>query len=668
MTHTRFAITLVALCIACLAACKPATSDKGEHVPKAGPRPGAQPPPPPPREDLVPFASDHELARYVEEIERRYREQLRRSARRQGASGSGQGFGSSAAEPAAPTPDPSQPAAEADGESNESITNTQEANVDEGGIVKVHGDHLVVLRRGRLFTIRIGDGALAPVSMIDVVPPGARPDAWYDEMLISDDTIVVIGFSYGAGATEVGLFDIDAAGALRHRDTYYLRSNDYYSSRNYASRLIGKQLVLYMPYMLVQSRWDGGEVQLATSLPAFRHHATKDWKDIVTSAQIYRPIQQSDWPMLHTVVSCDLSQRTPSCTARSVVGPYSRSFYVSGNAVYIWVSGGFQPYGSDPVAPSGDAPSNAVLYRMPLVGGTPGAVRVWGSPTDQFSFQERANRDLHVLVRSGAGGDAMWGAEASDGEVALLSLPGTMFSTQVEVADRTRYTLLPQPARGYTLQNRFVGDHVLYGTGSSWGWYDENHDPRVFVHPVGKPGKTTVLALPHGVDRIEAMGQDAVVVGTDGKRLHFSAVDLAGAGGEPALAGRYTQAGASQGETRSHGFFYKPTSATEGVLGLPVRSGGRPGYEQLVHGSASVLYLHVADLAFQRLGALVARARHVNDRCKASCVDWYGNARPIFLRGRVFALLGYEIVEGRIADGAISEVGRVNFFADQARR
>src|SRR5690242_4008367 len=30
----------------------------------------------------------------------------------------------------------------------ESVTNVQHAGVDEGGIVKLHGDHLVVLRRG----------------------------------------------------------------------------------------------------------------------------------------------------------------------------------------------------------------------------------------------------------------------------------------------------------------------------------------------------------------------------------------------------------------------------------------------------------------------------------------------------------------------------------------
>jgi hypothetical protein len=42
-------------------------------------------------------------------------------------------------------------------------------------------------------------------------------------------------------------------------------------------------------------------------------------------------------------------------------------------------------------------------------------------------------------------------------------------------------------------------------------------------------------------------------------------------------------------------------------------------------------------------------------------VDWYGNARPLFLRGRIFALLGYEIVEGTLTDGRMRETRRVNY-------
>jgi len=44
-----------------------------------------------------------------------------------------------------------------------------------------------------------------------------------------------------------------------------------------------------------------------------------------------------------------------------------------------------------------------------------------------------------------------------------------------------------------------------------------------------------------------------------------------------------------------------------------------------------------------------------------SCVDWYGNARPIFFRGRIFALMGYELVEGTLDGGKLVEGTRVNY-------
>src|SRR5687767_13066370 len=69
----------------------------------------------------------------------------------------------------------------------DSITNVQHAGVDEGGIVKQHGDYLVVLRRGRLFTVQVS--TLKPTSAADAFGEGIDPrGAWYDEMLISGST------------------------------------------------------------------------------------------------------------------------------------------------------------------------------------------------------------------------------------------------------------------------------------------------------------------------------------------------------------------------------------------------------------------------------------------------------------------------------------------------
>jgi len=96
------------------------------------------------------------------------------------------------------------------GYADESITNVQHAGVDEGGIVKLHGDHLVVLHRGRLVTVAMGGDALSPISSVDAFAREMDPHGtWYDEMPASEDAIVVIGYSYQRGGTEIGLLHID---------------------------------------------------------------------------------------------------------------------------------------------------------------------------------------------------------------------------------------------------------------------------------------------------------------------------------------------------------------------------------------------------------------------------------------------------------------------------
>ena len=553
-------------------------------------------------------------------------------------------------------PSPAAQESDSDSAGGESITNNQEAGVDEGGIVKAHGDFLIVLRRGRLFSVRVADKRVAPVSIVDVTPPGGGHDAWYDEMLVSGNRIVVVGYSYQASATELGLFDIDSSGRISYRSTHFLRSNDYYSSRNYASRLLGDKLVFYMPYSLASYGWNGEEPSL--ELPGVRPMGSghSEWNTIVSATEIYQPIQRTESPVLHTVVTCDLAAPELSCDARGIVGPYGRNFYVSKNAVYVWVQGGWN---GDPEASLDQ--NQGVVYRLPLDNSAPGAMRVVGAPIDQFSFKEDNNGHLNVLVRAQGGGDSMWSPEATAGQVALLRVQVAGFSTRVGTARRTAYTRLPTPIKGWSMQNRFVGSQVLYGTGTSWGYAEEDRDDRVFMHDVAT-GRTAILPLDHGVDRIEAMGKGAVVIGTDGKDLHFSSIDLKSA----RQIDRYTQPNASQGELRSHGFFYKPSSADGGVLGLPVRSQGRPGYEHLMHGSAHILFLGADRLRFRQLGALEASPEVPDDQCKVSCVDWYGNARPIFYRGRIFALLGYELVEGQVREDRMREVSRTSFW-DRSR-
>jgi hypothetical protein len=293
---------------------------------------------------------------------------------------------------------------------------------------------------------------------------------------------------------------------------------------------------------------------------------------------------------------------------------------------------------------------------MPLDASAPSALGVMGTPVDQFSFLESDDSHLNVLVRSDGRGEQMWGSEFSTGDVALFRAPIDSFSDGSQNAPNYRYRALPKP-EGYTFQNRFVGNYLLYGTGSGWGRPEKKDDAELVVVNWAT-GDVNELNLKHGVDRIEQMGRDAVVIGTNGRDLHFSPIVL---GGSVEVRDSFVRKNASQGELRSHGFFYKPDGKESGLLGLPIAREGRPGYKHLVEGSAAIIFLRNERMSFNELGELEARNESENDGCRASCVDWYGNARPIFLRDRVFALMGYEIVEGNVDDNRIREIRRVNY-------
>lgn len=586
----------------------------------------------PPKKKMKAFGSERELERYFRQVAERAKRARQEAQADKELSATGL---FTAIDPASPVV--------------ESVTNTQHAGVDEGGIVKVHGDHLVILRRGRLFTVAIGDGDLRPVSSIDAFGPEIEPDsAWYDEMLISGNTIVVIGFSYQRGGTEVGLFNIDAAGQLGYRSTYHMRSNDYYSSRNYASRLIGTKLIFYTPLYFRSNEEDP-----LASFPAVRRwrQGAKDdeFRRIVPADRVYLPeadFDREERLTLHTVTTCDLANGGFNCEATTVVGPSGRVFYVSPDSVYVWATSWFT------------SPGRSLLFRMPLDGSSPTALRVSGGPIDQFSFLQSDDEFLNVVVRADGRGDGMWWSGKSEGDVFLMRVSLGRFSDGSEEVPSTNYWQLPKP-QGNNFQNRFVHNYLLYGTGGGNPYNTASRENRVYLVD-WRRGATQRILLPHAVERLEQMGADAVVVGSDGKDLHFTAIRL---GPEAEIVARYLRKQASQGELRSHGFFYKPDGNDSGTLGLPISMPMSAEYlNHHLKSSAAILFLRNEARQFREVGELEAQSeKAVDDKCKASCVDWYGNARPIFLRNRVFALLGYELVEGKVDNGRLTELRRINY-------
>ena len=603
-----------------------------------------------PHATLKPFASESEFDALV--VRWRQAAAAAQERRRADAVGGALALNSAAAPAAKMSADSAVPAKQAD-----SITNVQTAGVDEGGIVKRAGEFLVILRRGRLFTVRVGGEKLQPVAAVDAFAPDASPaGAWYDELLIHDRTVVVIGYSYARGGTEIGLFELGRDGSLTYRATHHLRSHDYYSSRNYASRLVGSKLVFYTPMQI--NPWS---LQADQFLPQWRrwNAATPDnWQRILPATRIYRTDDELD-PMaggaaLHAVTACDLARPAEMrCESSAVLGPTGRVFYVSAGSVYVWTTEWQRrsPWGR----PASDsAMQKSAVFRLPLDGAAPSALKTTGSPIDPLSFLEDEGGFLNVLLRAGARGDGMWNAEHSGGDTALMRVPLASFGDGSDSASRSAYRPLPS-VQGAALQNRFVGDWLLYGAPGQ---------PQAHALRYAERDEAQTITLAHGVERIEAMGRDAVLVGNVGADLHFSSLRLAR---QATVASRYVQPNAAQGETRTHGFFYRSTSPDAGLLGLPIVGARRTGTAAWRGESAGVLFLRSRSLALQPVGELQARGgASQSDQCKASCVDWYGNARPIFLGDRLIALLGYELVEGRVSRAGsgserIDELRRVNF-------
>ena len=127
-----------------------------------------------------------------------------------------------------------------------------------------------------------------------------------------------------------------------------------------------------------------------------------------------------------------------------------------------------------------------------------------------------------------------------------------------------------------------------------------------------------------------------------------------------------------ESEGRSHAFNWHLEEDGSGVFGLPMTIKELVNWEEFswmrTRDRADLGFFDVQpDLSFSHAGFLLSTEPEESDyECVVSCEDWYGNARPIFLDGRVFALSGTELVEGQMMSGTIQELGRVQLTGQPA--
>ena len=547
-----------------------------------------------------------------------------------------------------------------------SITNNQELGVDEGDIVKRFDRFLIVLHDGRLFSIDTGTAgvAMALVDRIDVYR-SADHDAWYDELLVFDDQLIVTGYSYELGASELSIFRISAGGVFTFLATYYITSDDYYSDDNYATRLVDGNLTLYTPLYLTDFEPDED-----VPFPRIRRWTAEtgytEWQPLFVATDVYVPIQRTLDPVVHTISVCPLQTGSDwLCRSTGVIGPWQREFYVSPQHAYVWVSTSeYDAYDwdldeCDEDVMMRDFPAlPAALYRIPLSGGPAEAVLTSGTPTDQFALDAREHEFL-ALLRWVPGGCYLY-----DDVYALryVRIPATAFGTRPGRLADAAYVSVPLP-RGDGIENRFTERYLVYaGNRSRWGNYGIGHGDYettdLIALPVDDPGSLSLLPLLHSGERVEVFGDGIVVDGYQSTQgLWVSTIDLRS---RPAVADTQYFDRVLESEGRSHAFNALVEPDGSGMFGLPTVF----ETESDSWDSPSNLHFFTVDerLALRVAGYLAASAdaEAQSYECEVSCVDWYGNARPIFMDGRIFALTGTELIEGYLVEGQILERQRVN--------
>ena len=597
---------------------------------------------------------------------------------------------------------------------NASITNVQEAGVDEGDVVKQIGRFLIVLQDGRLFSIDTEAGSGGELALVDranvyrSVPREDDEEDWYDELLVRGDRIVVTGYSYRRDVSELGVYRLTPDGRFEREGIFQIESGDYYDPNNYSTRLIGDDLVIYTPFNL--ARPESGRVHFPRVARVEPGAAGWDRvgpaRPLADLRSVYGPLTDTFEPVMHSVSVCPLARtdagRDLRCRTRAFIGPHARNLYVTPEHIYLWIGGADNSFWSaeEPDCPgdhraSFDEVERATVYRIPVGVGDPTGVTVRGAPFDQFSFDE-SNGALRALVEWRAMG--CYRDRDEPVHVSYLSLPLSHFGRHVSEAPPSAFRVLP-PTTSSDVANRFTATHLAYAPLNEAEYDEEERDYRrraiprasqLRVVPLARPGESRSIPLDHNVRRLEVVGDDLFVSGRTAGSFEGSSLSYIDTEDAPRLASALRLDRRFDGEGRSHAFNLSLAPDGSALFGLPT-------YAHVPAPSDEAWWSLPSDLSFFSLdpqgrmrpaGTLASAMprllgsddseEHLLDgepdrdaipgySCEVSCVDWYGNSRPIFTGGRIFALSATELIEGRLEGGRIVEVQRLDFARSRPR-
>jgi hypothetical protein len=541
-------------------------------------------------------------------------------------------------------------------------TSDEQQGVDSGDDSRVLGRFLVILRRGRLFSFDLGSRepqkrSLRLIGFMNLyAAPGTSRFRPYYKLMVRGKQLVVIGYDNAERGVDVHLLRISDDGVVSRTAIYKLRVDCEYVRCH--ARLADGKLALFSTSPLTANNADSTS-NLSAVKRVFPDSNPEEFHSLVTLRHIYRFPNDSSIgsaPFLNTITICDVTTPSLSCQAQVIIGPRDDDHYISPTALYVWTHEGDHP----DVLRADDGV--LTLFRVPLSGREPQALRLGGGPFDELSLNEEPAGALRVF----ATGDSHYGPRAlPNGKTrevaALFTLHSSDFGNGTREAPASAHRALPLD-QGVGVASEFVGRWLFYTIGDG-SYYRTLTTVSTLFAVRTDSGEARRIKLPYYIERIAGVGSDALVVGTAAPdTLHFLRINPASTS---SLSGHFALTHPSKGERESDDFSYDVTGSDRGLLAVPGSGYADSDSTHWVDGSTHVVFVRAASSSFAKIGTLsITAAVPESDSLEVQsgwAEDWYGNARGIFVGDRIFALIGYELIEAQVSNGRIVELRRINF-------
>lgn len=493
-----------------------------------------------------------------------------------------------------------------------------------------HGGHLVVLRNGRLTTIRVADGVLEPVTTADALGAGADTDGmFFYGLQETDEGVRVLAARTEGGITEshVAGYRVGADGQVVPGGGAVLRSAGGLYAGAHVTRRLGDRVVFY----------DRIEIPLrdpdpTAALPMVRG-ADGRLATTVDPRRVYRAVYPMNWatnPGLHVVTVCGPAGAEPACAATALYAPDPRVVHVSANAVYLRTEHG----------------DEGLLYRMPLDGSAPSALRISGSTFSPHDFRESADGYLAVHLLHGGWTEESYSQLPTP---TLLRVPLSAFDDGRRAPDPRHYR--PLLRLGGFYYSRFAGEWMVYGNRPhsdymvQSGLIPETEREQLGIGMLRWADTTAPAWYPTRApaQAFASAGNDGVLalVG-GGDRLALAYLPLR----PPARPLVMAAPAVEHWKGEMSGVVPHPDNTAESGL-LAVTTGVRPTpYEWR---STGVAFIRYDSAGIRQVGALSLSGEPADTR----------EVVPIFAHGRIFVLLGGELVEVAAEGDGIREIRRM---------